>query len=139
MVKVDLEHDGIGVIIKHPTGVLYSNQAGGMCCSHPEEEGYYLPLNDTFKWDDGNSFHDEICTFAPQEVSEGVIAEINDCLSGFNIYIDVPSRDARIIGRQFEQVGIEVDRDCLHELQEAWIPVRLSDGRTGVLAYVNCD
>ena len=31
--------DGLGLIITHPSGVLYANQTGGYACHHPEMEG----------------------------------------------------------------------------------------------------
>jgi len=38
--------NGIGVIIAHPTGVLYTNQVGGYACDHPSMEGAFVPLMD---------------------------------------------------------------------------------------------
>ncbi len=38
--------DGVGLIIAHPTGVLYSNQTGGKKCLFPEVEGAFVPLKD---------------------------------------------------------------------------------------------
>jgi len=36
--------DGLGLIILHPSGVFFTNQAGGHGCFHPEVEGVFLPL-----------------------------------------------------------------------------------------------
>lgn len=36
--------DFFGLIIPEKTGVIYLNQAGGVSCSHPSIEGYYIPL-----------------------------------------------------------------------------------------------
>ena len=33
-----------GLIIPEKTGIIYSNQTGGVTCNHPEIEGYYIPL-----------------------------------------------------------------------------------------------
>ena len=38
------EHVGTGVIIEHPTGVTYSNQAGGTSCLQPSLEGAFVPI-----------------------------------------------------------------------------------------------
>lgn len=35
----------LGLIVKAPTGVRYSNQAAGYACAHPEAEGYFVPLS----------------------------------------------------------------------------------------------
>jgi hypothetical protein len=37
---------GIGLIIAHPSGVLYANQTGGYACHHPAMEGSFVPLMD---------------------------------------------------------------------------------------------
>jgi hypothetical protein len=39
------EAGGVGLIVSSPTGVVYTNQCGGTCCSHPELEGFYVPLS----------------------------------------------------------------------------------------------
>lgn len=31
--------NGLGLIIKYPSGVIYTNQAGGYACLQPQEEG----------------------------------------------------------------------------------------------------
>ena len=43
MIRIELE-DPSGIIVCVPTGVSWSNQAGGTACSHPEAEGVYVPL-----------------------------------------------------------------------------------------------
>jgi len=40
-----LPEQSLGVIILRPTGVHYSNQAGGTCCLHPTAEGAYFPIS----------------------------------------------------------------------------------------------
>jgi hypothetical protein len=37
---------GLGLIIAHPSGVIYSNQTGGYACDHRELEGVFVPLTD---------------------------------------------------------------------------------------------
>lgn len=34
----------LGVIVPAPTGIVWTNQTGGMCCAHPELEGFLVPL-----------------------------------------------------------------------------------------------
>ena len=38
--------NGIGLIIAHPSGALYTNQTGGFACHHPRMEGVFVPLMD---------------------------------------------------------------------------------------------
>lgn len=38
------QFEGIGLIVSHPTGVLYSNQTGGYACLSPKLEGAFVPL-----------------------------------------------------------------------------------------------
>jgi uncharacterized protein DUF6210 len=33
-----------GLIVKHPTGVWWEAQAGGVACTHPKAEGFFIPL-----------------------------------------------------------------------------------------------
>ena len=37
---------GPGLIISHPSGVIYSNLTGGYACDHRELEGVFVPLTD---------------------------------------------------------------------------------------------
>jgi hypothetical protein len=43
--KLSLYDAGLGLIIEHPTGVIYSNQTGGNFCLQPELEGAFVPLD----------------------------------------------------------------------------------------------
>jgi hypothetical protein len=38
--KLSLHDAGLGLIIEHPTGVIYSNQTGGTFSLQPEREGH---------------------------------------------------------------------------------------------------
>ena len=38
--------DGLGLIIAHPSSVLYGNQTGGYACHHPAMEGAFVPWMD---------------------------------------------------------------------------------------------
>jgi hypothetical protein len=39
-------YDGVGFILLGKSGVIYSTQAAGLGCEHPEEEGWFLPVSD---------------------------------------------------------------------------------------------
>lgn len=34
----------MGAIIEYPSNIVWSNQTGGTCCSHPKVEGIYIPI-----------------------------------------------------------------------------------------------
>jgi hypothetical protein len=45
MPKIDLTcFPDAGLIIRHSSGVIYTNQAAGYACLHPEMEGVFCPL-----------------------------------------------------------------------------------------------
>jgi hypothetical protein len=45
MNKIDLTFfQEVGLIFCHPSGVVYTNQAAGLGCLHPEVEGVFCPL-----------------------------------------------------------------------------------------------
>lgn len=124
MHKVDLwNSDEVGLIIKHPTGVIYTNQTGGTLCDHMQQEGYYIPLREFRDW--WEDMHKTVC--GSRGGWDSKVPLINDLLTYLIIEMDGGL--------------LEVDPDCLDDLQEAWIPVRLKDGsgRVGVVVYGNCD
>src|SRR5262245_38555719 len=41
---------GMGLIIQHPSGVLYTRQTCGTCCDHPEVEGVFVPFDAEESW-----------------------------------------------------------------------------------------
>jgi Family of unknown function (DUF6210) len=47
---IRLYYDGLGLILEHPCGVLYSNQTTGTCCEQPEVEGVFVPLDAEVQW-----------------------------------------------------------------------------------------
>ncbi len=38
------DQDMLGILVPHPSGVVYEQQACGIRCTHPSLEGFYLPL-----------------------------------------------------------------------------------------------
>ena len=38
--------DNLGLILPWTSGVIFTNQAGGYACNHPEAEGVFVPLDD---------------------------------------------------------------------------------------------
>jgi len=44
---IDLfEFEGLGLIVRWPSGVHYTNQVSGYACEHPSVEGVFVPLFD---------------------------------------------------------------------------------------------
>lgn len=93
-----------GIIVSHPTGVSFSNQAGGLCCAQPSVEGFYVPFEHNH---DFESLHDVLCDAfesnrAPERLDE--------------------------IDRAIAYLKLKVDRERASELMEAWVPVVILDG-----------
>ncbi|WP_437952075.1 DUF6210 family protein [Sorangium sp. So ce296] len=43
--RIRLYDAGLGAIIQHPSGVLYTDQTCGVCCAQPEMEGVFVPFD----------------------------------------------------------------------------------------------
>jgi hypothetical protein len=106
-----------GLIILAKTGVYYTNQAGGVACFHPIEEGYFVPFDLGYKnwrelrWD---------------------LERLGDSIG---TWIGLSSEDADELDSLFEkyEVPLRVERALLESSYEAWIYVRISDlGECGV-------
>lgn len=119
--RVRLWHSGgIGLIIPDRTGVIYTNQTGGRGCSHPEMEGFYVPIVDTqvnlqqvlFNYFSGPKWN-RWCTS-----SEGIDKETAD-------YIDTVLKKSPLTQ------ALQVDRNKLKESHEAWIRVILDKKKLG--------
>lgn len=128
--------NGVGVIVKHPSGVIYSNQTGGHACLQPEMEGVFLPLDTDHlpeNYNDGNMYALESLEWRGHR---GMTPELADQV------------DAILTRHNFSE-GILVDRTKLEESHEAWVYVTLAPsewsvyqgpaGKEGVLTWVNSD
>jgi hypothetical protein len=131
--KIDISsYFGIGVIISHASGVLYSNQTQGHACEHPEEEGVFLPLPQM-----GPEFPAPLI----QRLQEHFDGNWDSILIADADFVD---GELRSYGLDF----VEVDRTRLDDSFEAWIRVRFRratdfalgfDGASGVLTWTNSD
>jgi hypothetical protein len=123
--------DGLGLIILFPSGVVYTNQVGGLGCLHPQAEGVFVPL----------SIRHKKVLFALQQNFNGDWHHIKET-------------DAQIVDKLLRSDGFEfikVDRTKLEESFEAWIyvdveklsePVPLLNGFgkvKGILTWENSD
>ncbi|SHG49823.1 hypothetical protein SAMN05443144_13038 [Fodinibius roseus] len=111
--KVRLWHaGGTGLILPHKSGIIYTNQTGGRGCSHPELEGYYIPLVDEqldlqklfFEYFSGPKWN-RWCTR-----SAGIDKETAD-------YINT------VLKKSTLTQGLQVDKESLDKSHEAWIKV----------------
>lgn len=129
--------NGVGIIVACPSGVMYSNQAGGYACRHPELEGAFLPL--TADMADGRAVLDQHFFYGKWKghCYRGIDEETAQFLDDF------------LASSQVSR-GITVDRHRLAESMEAWVYVRLArhaaeealsgfDQAAGVLTWKNSD
>ena len=131
-----------GVILRHPTGVVFSNQVGGIACKRPRLEGVFLPIPPIDSTTD--ALRDECCL--PGD-------------PGFSALIVEYTDNYLILIRDFLESEDLTDflspptPEVLHEwgIAEAWIPVRVKQahslwppfngfkGRHGIITYPNSD
>lgn len=100
----------LGLIVKAPTGVIYSNQTGGFANLHPQVEGFFVPLRTYFGMRELRAL-------------QGV------CPSGLDADDGMDEETAARVDWILDHQGLEsirVDRAKLAESWEAWIHVRLS-------------
>ncbi len=105
---------GVGVIVHFPSGVIYSNQAGGHSCLQPEIEGVYVPIINDVVDQEGmlNAY------FTGHKwngaCSNGIDTADADFIDG-------------VLNKSVFTSFIKVDRTKLAQSYEAWIFVKLSD------------
>ncbi len=125
------DHVGTGVIIEHPTGVAYSNQAGGTACLHPSIEGAFVPFRNYVQFDDLRFWSPDNDL---REYFEGPKHRGTGATSGLD------EDDADFIDNVLTQAHVDhwlqVDRGRLKESCEAWVFVTVSrdygDADTGI-------
>lgn len=95
------------IIVKAETGIIYSNQTGGVCCHHPEQEGFLVILPSPPRG---------ITIFDPRRWYEEMPAlgdtlydEIEHALNGSHAFL-------------WGVAQVEVDRQAKNE--EAWVHIR---------------
>lgn len=119
--------DVFGLIVSEKTGIRFTTQTGGMCCNHPEAEGFYVPFNGAWH----NQFTDEMHKLVCDMYLKGADWDkVDELLKGYHL---------------------RVDRSKAEEAQEAWIPVIIGNeygefdplyrcgGMRAWLIYGNCD
>jgi hypothetical protein len=102
-----------GLIILARTGVYYTNQAGGVSCLHPIEEGYFVPFHLGYQeWRE--------LSWDLQKLGDNI---------GNGGWFSISSEDADKVDALFEKhkVPLRVERALLGSSYEAWIYVRVLD------------
>jgi hypothetical protein len=105
-----LQLDSIGLIISHPTGVVYSNQTGGYACLSPQFEGAFIPLNDPLvdqqteleRYFIGSKWRGHCYNEIDEETAD---------------FVD------EVLASTYVTKRLKVNRDKLTESHEAWIHV----------------
>jgi len=142
------EHVGLGLVISWPSGIVYSNQAGGYGCTQPTIEGVFVPLrNDCLL--DGKllSPETELLSYFTGPKHRGAGAR-----NGLDQQ-DADHLDSVLRSHRLDRC-LHVDRARLTDSDEAWVFVQVtadedSDGglfsgfapypRSGVLTWSNSD
>lgn len=105
------------LLIEAPTGVVYSNQAGGHCCAQPEAEGYLVPLD----YFDAEGLLLDHWTDRPVRVTANIAAHLASARDG-----------------ELRDIELRVDPTRTGWWGEAWLPVTCTYGR-GWLVWTNSD
>jgi len=122
------------VIVGAPTGVHYSNQAGGYACHQPVQEGYLLPLFGTRLDEElARIFEEELHGhgYRPIAWSPRLLELLRAAVSHLAVY-GATNRDA------VYPASLALDETRLDETEEAWVRVLTPDG-PGVLIWQNSD
>lgn len=131
-------HPVAGIIVAHPSGVVYTNQAGGYATYHPSMEGVFVPLPRPGELQASLDEH-----FFDGPKWEGY------CYSG----IDVETADFidQLLSTLPPMRGVRVNRERMKESMEAWIHLTISPsadddsavsdfaGTAAVLTWENSD
>ena len=107
-----LQLDTVGLIISHPTGVIYTNQTGGYACLSPQFEGVFVPLKDPLV----NQQNELELYFTGSKWKGHCYHEIDDETADF---VDA------ILSSSYVTKRLKVNREKLSESHEAWIHVTI--------------
>ena len=124
------ESQTASLLVEAPTGAIYTNQCGGTACSHPEVEGFEVPVS---YFDDGEAYK-LLCDFWFEPVGDPCwVNLIEERLTALNTvvagYINAPNN-----------MHMKVDESRIYTMAwgEAWVPVTSAYG-PGILTWMNSD
>jgi hypothetical protein len=136
--------DWLAVVIRHPTGVVYSHQCAGVACEHRLAEGYLVMLGRAPYGIDEPPIHsDELiqvfhngdaCMYhwAGNDLPDERIAWLEKLVRRIPYWAHEAGNPLGV------RAALELDFERREDIAEAWIPVITPDG-PGVLIYENCD
>jgi len=140
-------HAYLGVVVSHPTGVVYRQQCGGVECLERSLEGYFVLLGGaSFDMEQGRlrsegltaPFHQRGCRYGGSP-HDGTPQLPPDRLAALRRLVEaIPYWTPSKRGDDDVRGHLRLDEDRVLELVEAWVPVITPDG-PGVLTWPNRD
>jgi hypothetical protein len=103
--------EGLALIVECPSGVLYTNQAGGVVCMQPTTEGVLIPLGSECRLDE------KLHAFFAMQTTRLQAAHA----AALDIILRTPEEPYVVTPAFF----LEVDRSRLDESMEAWLYVTI--------------
>ncbi len=142
MLEIDLDRivpdcdDSCALVICEKTGIFYTAQCGGLLCSHPAAEGFYLPI-----WDIAPEIND--CDMGCSSISKAIPQyDRPDLRDNLAKAIDI-ALESNLATYSFV---LKFDYSRIDELQEGWWPLIITGTLHGVelnhqcyLHRENCD
>jgi len=151
--RVIIDPDGtlpsyVGVIVQHPTGVLYEQHCAGIETDLRAVEGYFVLLGGCrYGPDQGMTGFEELrapfhkmrgCLFGDRPYGRPGQALPPDRLAKLKLAVEsITCWDSRDRARGEEHTHLLLDESRVGELVEAWVPVITPDG-PGILIWPNC-
>jgi len=115
-----LDFGNLGLILKVPSGIFYTNQAGGYACEHPEIEGVFFPL--------------------PVKPGKAELSALTRHFEG--TWNHITESDADLVDRVLRKNGhekIRVDRTKVDQSFEAWVHVQVEGGLDDLIGFDTCE
>lgn len=107
------DSDGCALVICAPTGIFYTAQCGGIGCTHPSAEGFFLPL-----WDVAKDLDD--CAFGCSSLTKSENSDHPELRKKFADAIE-----AELAKLSRFSFTLTFDYSRIDDLQEGWWPLRI--------------
>jgi len=115
-----IEFSAVGLILKVPSGVFYTNQSGGYACEHPEIEGVFYPL--------------------PVKPGNAELSALTQHFNGTWGHIN--ETDVEFIDRMLRSNGhsaLSVDQTKVDQSYDAWVHIKVKAGCEDLCGFGNCE
>jgi uncharacterized protein DUF6210 len=140
---------GLGVIVEHPSGVLYSNQVGGHSVLQPVVEGVFVPLFDEIKGEDQERQLQDFFTgekwmgICDRDI-DGETADFIDTVLSQSIITDDIRVDRSKLAKSCEAwvyvaIGEHIDPDLKESLRYQLSSLIGFHGKSAILTWANSD